>query len=171
MFLLAAVMAFTSSLPQAGPAAVIDTAGAEREAARYAAEHLLSPLSAGRRAFDPSVHVGYARAPQRSRELAQLLQANLAARDSVIVCGTSRGSCTMPGFSALVSLQVESIDDSTAEVSVTVEQPSTPRPPSADPRAAAASSSGARDTPIARPHRQRPSMRSFPSRLRSGDRR
>ena len=118
MLLLPALVAVAASMPQ------VDTAGAEREAARYAAEHLLSPLSAGRRAFDPSVHVGYARAPQRSRELAQLLQANLAARDSVIVCGTSRGSCTMPGFSALVSLQVESMDDSTAEVSVTVEQPS-----------------------------------------------
>jgi hypothetical protein len=105
-----------------------DTVGVERAAAVYTAQHFLSELKKldtlkeGRIAFDARPADGQVRTDEQNAELARLLGAEVAPRDSVVQCAAR---CRMTRYAALIRLELRSVNDTVAVVRVTREYPST----------------------------------------------
>ena len=102
----------------------VDTVGAERAAAQYAAQHLYYAISRTRLAFDSLPRDGHRRSHEQSMVLAQILAAEATDRASVITCTDGPSSCRMGAFTGLIGLHLRSIDDSTAEFAVSMQYPS-----------------------------------------------
>jgi hypothetical protein len=101
-----------------------DTIGAEQAAAEYAARYLLSSVSRDRLAFDSLPGNGRRRSHAQALALAKILNAEVTDRQSVISCTNGPSSCRMGTFTGMIGVQLESLDDSTATISVSVQWPS-----------------------------------------------
>jgi hypothetical protein len=101
-----------------------DSAELELAAAAYASEHLLRQFAGKRLALETRQRSGGKRTASQLSALAQILHAVPTVGDSVIRCSGGPGTCRLRGFDALVSLNVQSLGDSQAEVGVMVNWPS-----------------------------------------------
>jgi hypothetical protein len=101
-----------------------DTVAVERAAAAYAARHLLGPVSSDRLAFDSLPRDGHRRSHAQSMALARALKAEATDRASVIACTNGPSSCRMGPFTGLIGIHLQSLDDSTATIAVSVQWPS-----------------------------------------------
>ena len=101
-----------------------DTAAVERAAASYAAKNLLGRVPEGRVAFDSVRSGGRPRSHVQTAALAQILNADVTTRGSVISCASGPGSCKMEGYAGLIGVALTKMADSTAEVAVTIQWPS-----------------------------------------------
>jgi hypothetical protein len=101
-----------------------DTVAVERAAADYAARYLLVSVSRDRLAFDSLPRDGHRRSHAQSMALARTLKAEATDRASVIACPDGPSSCRMGAFTGLIGIHLQSLDDSTATVAVSVQRPS-----------------------------------------------
>ena len=109
--------------PNQAPEAA-DTIGVERAAATYATHALLYSVSRARLAFDSLPRDGHHRSHDQSMALARILKAEATDRASVITCTSGPSSCRMGEFTGLIGVHLQRLDDSTAEVAVSVQWPS-----------------------------------------------
>lgn len=121
---LACLVAFSSVQGQSRVPKTADTIGVERAAAEYAARHLLGSVSRDRLAFDSLPGDGHRRLHGQSLALAKILKAEATDGASVIHCTSGPSSCRMGAFTALIGVSLQSLDDSTAAVAVSVRWPS-----------------------------------------------
>lgn len=121
---LACVAAIGSVQGQRSSPSAADTIGAERAAAEYAARHLLGSVSRDRLAFDSLPGDGHHRSHKQSMALAKILHAEATDRQSVIFCTNGPSSCRMGVFTGLIGVSLQSLDDSTATIAVSVQWPS-----------------------------------------------
>jgi hypothetical protein len=120
---LACVVAASAVRGSSAPTTA-DTVAVERAAAEYAARYLLVSLSRDRLAFDSLPGDGHRRSHAQSMALARTLKAEATDRASVIACPTGPSSCRMGTFGGLIGIHLQSLDDSTATVAVSVQRPS-----------------------------------------------
>lgn len=121
---LACFLTRGQALSQSPSLRAADTVGVERTAAEYAARHLLGSVSRHRLAFDSLPEDGHHRSHGQSLALAKILKAEATDRASVIRCTSGPSSCRMGDFTGLISVSLETLDDSTAAVAVSVQWPS-----------------------------------------------
>ena len=121
---LACLVTFSPVRCQRRAPKTVDTIGVERAAAEYAARYLLSSVSRERLAFDSLPGDGHRRSHRQSMALAKILKAEATDRASVIHCTTGPSSCWMGTFTALIGVSLQSLDDSTAAIAVSVQWPS-----------------------------------------------
>jgi hypothetical protein len=101
-----------------------DTVAVERAAAEYAAGYLLGPVSRALLAFDSLPGDGHRRSHLQSMALARILRAEATDQASVISCASGPSSCRMGAFTGLIGIRLQTLDDSTAEIAVSVQWPS-----------------------------------------------
>jgi hypothetical protein len=107
-----------------------DTAAVERAVAEYTARVLLARIPPGALAFDSRDENGDERSTERLRNLESILGGKATHEEAVIVCDKQSRSCHMNGYTRFVRLRIESLMDSTASATVTLQWPSgTPRMP------------------------------------------
>jgi hypothetical protein len=101
-----------------------DTAAVERAVAEYTARVLLAEIPSGAVAFESRDENGAERSTERLRNLESILGGKAIHEEAVIVCDKGPSSCHMNGYTRFVRLKIESLTDSTASATVTLQWPS-----------------------------------------------
>jgi hypothetical protein len=102
--------------------ASIDSVLVRRAAARWVAERLLGEVRGGRVALDTQTG-GVVPPPEQTESLRRILGAS-----AVLSCGDRTATCAMKDFRAIVTISVDSLGESGALATVTIQRPAAAGP-------------------------------------------